>query len=70
MDFKEYLRTQKKFNLSELARLMWPDNKTAAHYLSLKLNGLNDRKFNTEDEKKARVALKKLGMELIEDSKK
>jgi hypothetical protein len=69
MDFKEYLRTQNKFNLSKLASLMWPNNKTASHYLSLKLNDLNGRSFTEDDEKLARQKLKELGHEIIADSK-
>lgn len=69
MDFKEYLLSQKEFSLSALAFRMWPNNKQAHNYLSAKLNGLADRQFTKTDEKKARKALKELGVKLISDSK-
>ncbi len=69
MDFKAYLLTQKKFSLSKLAFLMWPDNKTADNYLSKKLHNHSGRSFTLKDEKLARKALKELGVELIADSK-
>ena len=69
MDFKEYLLTQSKFNLAKLAFLMWPDNKTAPHYLSKKLHNISNRKFTKADEDLARECLAKLGKELIADSK-
>ena len=69
MTFKDYLLTQSKFTLSKLATLMWPENKTAAHYLSKKLHE-HGRKFTKKDEKIARAALKELGLELIADAKK
>lgn len=69
MDFKEYLRTQDKFRLSKLAFLMWPKNATAPHYLSKKLNSISGLEFTANDEKRARKALKKLSVELEEDSK-
>lgn len=67
MDFKDYLLTQKDFYLSALAFKMWPDNKSADTYLSSKLSGT--RPFTPKDEKKARKALKELGIKLIADSK-
>lgn len=70
MDFKEYLKTQTDFQLSALARLMWPDNKTADTYLSKKLNELDGRKFTDKDEIEARKALKILGVKLVDNSKK
>lgn len=69
MDFKEYLQTQKEFQLSALAKLMWPQNKTADNYLSRKLNGLTGRSWTEKDEKLARKALKELGIHLVEKSK-
>lgn len=70
MDFKEYLKTQHDFNLSALAFKMWPNNLTAPHYLSKKLNDLQGRKWSDKDEKLARKALKELGIKLIDRSKK
>ena len=70
MDFKEYLLTQKEFQLSALAKLMWPDNKAADSYLSKKLNNLDGRTFTVNDEILARKALKALGVKLVADSKK
>lgn len=71
MDFKEYLLTQNKFRLVDLAFKMWPNNKHADTYLSAKLGSKNEKvTFTAKDEKLARRALKELGIELIEDSKK
>lgn len=67
MDFKEYLINQKDIVLSALAFRMWPDNKAADKYLSAKLTG--GRPFTAKDEKKARKALKQLGVKLVADSK-
>lgn len=69
MDFKDYLLNQTDFSLKALAFRMWPDNKTADHYLSVKLHNLNNRSFTAKDEKLARKALKELGVKLIADSK-
>ena len=71
MDFKEYLKQQSVFTLSALAAKMWPNNKMSANYLSVKLSGkYTDRPFTKADERKARKAMKELGMQIIEDSKK
>jgi hypothetical protein len=70
MDFKDYLLTQKEFQLSALAFRMWPNNKAADTYLSKKLNGLDDRTFTAKDEILARKALKELGISLVAQSKK
>ena len=70
MTFKEYLLTQKEFQLSALAKLMWPDNKTADNYLSRKLHDLTGRTFTAKDEILARKALKELGISLVAKSKK
>lgn len=70
MDFKEYLKTQKEFQLSALAVLMWPKNNAASIYLSKKLNGLDGREFTPKDERLARAALKELGISLVAIAKK
>ena len=67
MDFKEYLLTQKDFMLSALASRMWPDNKSADTYLSVKLSG--KRPFTEKDEQLARKALQDLGVSLIDQAK-
>jgi hypothetical protein len=69
MDFKEYLLTQTDFSLKALAFRMWPDNKTADHYLSVKLHNLNNRSFTEKDEKLARKALAELGIHLTKVAK-
>lgn len=67
MDFKEYLLKQKDFYLSALAFRMWPANKSADTYLSVKLSG--KRPFTEKDEDLARKALKELGVALVNASK-
>lgn len=70
MDFKDYLLSQKEFQLGALAKLMWPNMASPESYLSKKLHNKNDRKFTIKDERLARKALKELGIHLVEVSKK
>lgn len=69
MDYKEYLLNQSAVNLAYIAKQMWPTNKNAKSYLSTKLHD-KGRPFTEEDEKKARAALKELGVKLVADSDK
>ncbi len=70
MDFKQYLLSQSQIQLSEIAFRMWPNNKTADNYLSKKLHDKMGKRFNDNDEKLARNALKELGVKLIDVSNK
>jgi len=49
----------KLINKAELARLMFPDNKSAEAYLSDKLAGRNRKKISEKDLKKIEIILKK-----------
>jgi hypothetical protein len=66
MEIKEFLLTTESLNLTGIAKLMWPSNKSAKTYLSKKLNGLDGRTFTDKD---AALALKALN-ELADDIKK
>jgi hypothetical protein len=61
MDVKEFLLTTKEINLTAIAQLMWPENKTAKTYLSKKLHGLDNRVFTDKDAELALKVLKDLG---------
>ena len=60
MTVEEYLKTNKAVNLSEVAKIMFPNNKTAPLYLANKLNKTAKRTFTTKDAESALKALKKL----------
>ncbi|KAA0126432.1 hypothetical protein FY557_17430 [Chryseobacterium sp. SN22] len=60
MTVEEYLKTNKAVSVSEVAKLMFPNNKTAALYLTNKLNGTAKRSFTKKDAEKALGALKTL----------
>lgn len=64
MDVKDFLKSNKTLNLSEVATLMWPNNKSAKTYLSRKLNG--ERPFTKKDALRAKAILTQLGVELTE----
>jgi hypothetical protein len=64
MNVKEFLLTRKEINLSGIAELMWPTNKSAASYLSRKLNGLDNRTFTQKDAELALRVLKDLGVSI------
>ncbi len=63
MDYKQYLIDQKEVQLSAVAKLMWPTNKNAKVYLSMKLKG--DRPWTAKDNEAARLALNEIGNLLI-----
>lgn len=65
MTAKEFLKTEKTLNLSEIANLMWTKNKSAKTYLSIKLSG-NDpkRPWTASDEAKAIDVLRDLGIRI------
>lgn len=63
MDYKEYLINQSDVQLSAVASLMWPTNKNAKVYLSMKLKGA--RPWTESDNEKAEKALHALGRKLI-----
>jgi len=60
MTVEEYLKTSKAVNISEVAKILYPKNKTAKSYLSKKLNKKDGFKFNLVDAENALEALKKL----------
>ena len=60
MTVKEYLKNNKAVNVSEVAKIMFPNNKTASTYLLNKLNDTAKRTFTKKDAVKALQALKKL----------
>ncbi|MDB5240069.1 MAG: hypothetical protein JWP57_694 [Spirosoma sp.] len=62
MDVKDFLKTNKDINLSELAQKMWPNNKSAKTYLSRKING--ERPFTRKDAELAKRVLGELGVTL------
>ena len=64
MTVEEYLKTTKAINLTEVARLMYPNNKSAGAKLLTKLSEKSPRTFNAEDEKLALDALRKIGATL------
>lgn len=60
MTVEEYLKTNKAVNISEVAKLLYPKNKTAKSYLSKKLNKKDGMQFTITDAEKAMEALKTL----------
>jgi hypothetical protein len=62
MDIKEFLLHDKTLNHSELARRMWPTNKSPEAYLSRKLHGA--RVFTRRDATRALAILRNLAIEL------
>lgn len=60
MTVKEYLKNNKAVNVSEVAKIMFPNNETAANYLLNKLNDTANRTFTKKDAEKALKALQKL----------
>ena len=60
MTVEEYLKTNKAVNISEVAKIMFPNNKTAALYLTNKLNKTAGRMFTKKDSVGALKALKQL----------
>jgi hypothetical protein len=64
MNVKDFLLSSKELNLSGIAELMWPSNKSAASYLSRKLHGLDNRVFTEKDAELALKVLKELGVKI------
>lgn len=64
MDYKEYLLNQSAINLAYIAGKMWPTNKSAKTYLSMKLNDNGGRTWTTKDNDLAKRAINELGEEL------
>jgi len=62
MDFKQYLIDQTDVQLHAIASRMWPNNKNAKVYLSMKLKG--DRPWTAKDNELAKKALNDLGAHL------
>lgn len=60
MTVEEYLKTNKAVNVSEVAKIMFPKNKTAPLYLANKLNKTANRTFTKKDSIEALKALKTL----------
>ncbi|WP_079242580.1 hypothetical protein [Chryseobacterium indologenes] len=60
MTVEEYLKTNKAVNISEVAKIMFPNNKTAALYLTNKLNKTAGRTLTKKDSVEALKALKQL----------
>lgn len=60
MTVEEYLKTNKAVNISEVAKILYPKNKTAKSYLSKKLNKKDGMQFTINDAEKAMEALKTL----------
>lgn len=60
------LLTANEINLAAIARLMWPENKTAKTYLSKKIHGLNNRDFTDKDAELALKVLKELAARINE----
>lgn len=60
MTVEEYLKTNKAVNVSEVAKIMFPNNKTAPLYLANKLNKTAKRTFTNKDAINALNALKTL----------
>jgi DNA-directed RNA polymerase subunit F len=60
MTVEEYLKTNKAVNISEVAKIMFPNNKTASLYLTNKLNKTAKRTFTKKDAESALKALKEL----------
>jgi hypothetical protein len=57
MTVEEYLKTNKGVSLTEVAKIMFPNNKTGALYLANKLNKTANRSFTRKDTEKAIKAL-------------
>jgi len=64
MDVKQFLLKSKELNLSGIAELMWPTNKSAASYLSRKLHGIDNRTFTQKDAALALKVLNELGVKI------
>lgn len=65
MKVKQYLLTQDAISLAYVAKKMWPTNKSANTYLTIKLLGKDPgRQWTVKDEENARKALHDLGIEL------
>lgn len=62
MDYREYLTNQTELQLITVARLMWPKNKNANVYLSMKLNGT--RPWTTKDDERAKEAIQQIAEKL------
>lgn len=60
MTVEEYLKENKAVSVSEVAKIMFPKNKTAKSYLSKKLNRRDGFVFTTKDAESALEALKKI----------
>lgn len=60
MTVEEYLKTNKAVNISGVAKLMFPNNKTAPLYLTNKLNKTANRTFTKKDSLSALKALQSL----------
>ena len=60
MTVEKYLKENKAVSVSEVAKRMFPKNKTAKSYLSKKLNKKDGFKFTLADAEKALEALKKI----------
>lgn len=60
MTVEQYLKENKAVNVSEVAKIMFPKNKTAKSYLSKKLNRKDGFEFTKKDAETALDAIKKL----------
>lgn len=66
MTVEEFLKTESILNLAEIARRMYPNNKSANTYLINKLNGNDNRSFTKKDTERALKVLKELSIAIIE----
>ena len=62
MDYREYLTNQTELQLTAVAKLMWPKNKNAKVYLSMKLNGT--RPWTNKDDHLAKDAIQQIADKL------
>lgn len=67
MDYRQYLLDQDELQLMAVAKRMWPNNKNAKIYLSMKLSGT--RKWTAKDDLLAKKALSEIGEKLIDITK-
>lgn len=64
MDFKDYLLNECPIDLSIIAGKMWPTNKNAKSYLSMKLNDNAGRTWTAKDNALAQRVINDMGEEL------
>lgn len=58
MDIKEFLKSELKINLNEVATRMWPNNQNAKVLMSMKLKGT--RQWTDDDTERAKTVLREL----------